>query len=258
MDAISRMRCRREAPTGPTSTFAIATGKDLPGVVHWFRFSGIAWTKDSKGFFYARFPEPPQGKALEADLKDHQVWYHRAGTEQDQDRLIYWRKELPRYFVGADVTDDGRYLIIQLNNGTDPKNRLFYADLGDPKHPNIAAPIVAIVDEDIAELSVIGGTRGRCFSCAPISTRPTAGSSRSTRAFALAAPAGRPSCPREDGLEAATWPRDRLFCGNLVDEKARGRIFYVAARTKARCDLPGISGGAGHGGRRACPSCSTG
>ncbi len=92
----------------------IATGKDLPGVVHWFRFSGIAWTKDSKGFFYARFPEPPQGKALEADLKDHQVWYHRAGTEQDQDRLIYWRRELPRYFVGADVTDDGRYLIIQL------------------------------------------------------------------------------------------------------------------------------------------------
>ena len=91
----------------------IATGKDLPGVVRWFRFSGIAWTKDSKGFFYARFPEPPQGKALEADLKDHQVWYHRVGTAQDQDRLIYWRRELPRYFVGADVTDDGRYLIDQ-------------------------------------------------------------------------------------------------------------------------------------------------
>ena len=99
----------------------IATGKDLPGVVRWFRFSGISWTKDSKGFFYARYPEPPAGKALEADLKDHQVWYHRAGTAQDQDRLIYWRKELPRYFVGAEVTDDGRYLIVQLNNGTDPE-----------------------------------------------------------------------------------------------------------------------------------------
>ena len=40
----------------------IATGKDLPDVVRWFRFSGISWTKDSKGFFYSRFPEPPQAR----------------------------------------------------------------------------------------------------------------------------------------------------------------------------------------------------
>ena len=134
----------------------LASGRDLPDVVRWFRFSGIAWTKDGKGFFYARFPEPPAGKALEADLKDHQVWYHRVGTPQEDDRLIYWRRELPRYFVGAAVSDDGRYLTISLFNGTDRKNRLLYADLGDPMHPDIGAPIVALVDEDIAELTVLG------------------------------------------------------------------------------------------------------
>ncbi len=78
----------------------IATAKDLPDVVRWFRFSTISWTKDGRGFYYARFPEPPPGKALEAALKDHQIHYHRVGTAQDRDRLIYWRKELPHYFVG--------------------------------------------------------------------------------------------------------------------------------------------------------------
>jgi prolyl oligopeptidase len=102
----------------------IATGKDLPDVVRWYRFSKISWTKDSKGFFYARFPEPPAGKELEAELVDHQVRYHLVGTAQEQDRLVYRRPDLPRYFVGAGVTEDGRYLIVTLSNGTDPKNRL--------------------------------------------------------------------------------------------------------------------------------------
>jgi prolyl oligopeptidase len=74
----------------------IATGIDLPGVVRWYRFSTISWTKDSEGFFYARFPEPPAGKALEAELRDHQVHYHHVESSQGQDRLIYWRHDSPR------------------------------------------------------------------------------------------------------------------------------------------------------------------
>jgi len=92
----------------------LSTGKDLPDLVRWFRFSSISWTKDGAGFFYARFPEPPKGKEREAELKDHQLYYHKVGTPQEQDRLIYWRKELPKYFVGGGVTDDGRYLIVGL------------------------------------------------------------------------------------------------------------------------------------------------
>jgi prolyl oligopeptidase len=229
----------------------IATGKDLPGVVRWFRFSGIAWTNDSKGFFYARFPEPPQGKALEADLKDHQVWYHRAGTAQNQDRLIYWRRELPRYFVAAEVTDDGRYLTVRLFNGTDPKNRLFYADLGDPLHPNIGAPIVAIVDEDIAELTVLGN-EGPVFYVrtdldAPnrriIAIDPRRYSDRA--GWKSVVPESR------NALESATMAGSRLFCQYLVDVKAEMKIFSLAGKDEGTLELPGISSVQGMSGRQS-------
>src|SRR5439155_9448316 len=95
----------------------IGTGKDLPDEVRWMRFSGISWTGDSKGFFYSRYPEPPSGKALEAALTNQALYYHRVGTPQSQDRLIYARKDLPTWFLGGTVSEDGRYLLIFMSKG---------------------------------------------------------------------------------------------------------------------------------------------
>ena len=219
----------------------LAIGSDLPGVVRWFRFSGIAWTRDGNGFFYARFPEPPAGKALEADLKDHQLWYHVVGTPQEADRLIYWRRELPRYFVGAEVSDDGRYLTIRLFNGTDPKNRLLYADLGDPLHPDVGAPIVAIVDEDIAELTVLGND-GPVFYVRTDLDAPN----RRIIAIDLRHANGRagwsPVVPeRTNALEFATMAGGRLFCEYLVDVASEVRIYALSGSEEGALELPEIS-----------------
>ncbi len=65
--------------------------------------------------------------------------------------------------MGGGATEDGRYLIVSVQEGSDPKNRLYYADLGDPLNPKLDAPIVAIVDEDVAEFSVVGNTGSRLF-----------------------------------------------------------------------------------------------
>src|SRR5258708_2562555 len=96
----------------------IDSGKDLPDEVRWMRFSGISWTNDSKGFFYSRFPEPPKGKSLEAALSGQAIYYHRIGTPQSKDVLIYDRKDLPMWFVGGSVSADGRYLIVSLQKGS--------------------------------------------------------------------------------------------------------------------------------------------
>jgi len=228
----------------------IATGKDLPDLVRWFRFSTISWTKDGGGFFYARFPEPPKGKALLAELRDHQVWYHRVGTSQEQDRLIYWRKELPKYFVGAGVTDDGRYLIVTLSNGTDPKNRLFYADLGDPKQPKIDAPIVAIVDEDIAELSVLGNV-GPVFVVRTDLDAPK----RRVIAIDLRRRDGRAGWQTlvpeaKDALESAVVAGDKLFAQYLVDVKSEVQIYALDGHKEGTLVLPGIVTVAGMSGRQ--------
>ena len=89
------------------------------------RFSDISWTKDSKGFFYSRYPEPPKNKVLEAALSGQALYYHRVGTPQSADRLIYERKDLPGWIIGGSVTEDGRYLLVVMAEGADNKNRLY-------------------------------------------------------------------------------------------------------------------------------------
>ena len=97
----------------------VDSGKDLSDEVHWMRFSDISWTNDNNGFFYSRYPEPPKGKALQAALSGQAIYYHRVGTPQSQDKLIYSRPDLPTWFVGGGVTEDGRYLLVVIAKGAD-------------------------------------------------------------------------------------------------------------------------------------------
>ena len=227
----------------------IATGRDLPDVVRWYRFSTIAWTKDSKGFFYGRFPEPPQGKALEAELLDHQIHYHRVGSAQDQDRLIYRRHDLPRYFVGASVTEDGRYLIVTLGNGTDPRNRLLYAYLGDPLQPDLGAHVEAIVDEDLAELTVLGND-GPVFFVRTDLDAPNRRIVAIDSRLRVGTAGWKSVVPEStNALESATLAGGKLFCQYLVDVNSRVLIFSLAGKDEGALDLPGIASIAGMSGR---------
>ncbi len=134
----------------------VDSGKDLPGEVHWMRFSDISWTNDNKGFFYSRYPEPPKGKALQAALSGQAIYYHRVGTAQSQDQLIYSRPDLPAWFINGGVTEDGRYLLVVMAKGADNNNRLYYADLRDPLQPAISAPVRPLIEQDGAEFAPIG------------------------------------------------------------------------------------------------------
>lgn len=117
----------------------VATGKDLPDTINWVKFSGASWTKDGKGFFYSRFDKPEEGKALTGANYYQKLYYHALGTDQDKDVLVYDRADQKDWGFGAGVTDDGRYLVINVSQGTDKKNRLFYRDL-TTAHPSAVRP----------------------------------------------------------------------------------------------------------------------
>ncbi|HWQ29075.1 MAG TPA: hypothetical protein VNN12_08640, partial [Dehalococcoidia bacterium] len=119
----------------------IATGADLPDTIEWVKFSGASWTKDGKGFFYSRYDKPAEGQALRGTNHYPKVHYHVVGTPQAQDPLIYDRADQKEWGLGAFVTEDGRYIILNVSKGTDPKNRVFYRDL--QAHPLDAAPSAA-------------------------------------------------------------------------------------------------------------------
>jgi prolyl oligopeptidase len=121
----------------------IATGHDLPDLVAWSKFSGAAWLKDNSGFFYEGYERPDllnkmsKEEALKAANYFHKIYFHKLGTPQSEDTLVFERPDDKELNVGASVTDDGRYLIIAQTRGTSPNNQLTIKDLRHPEAPPI-------------------------------------------------------------------------------------------------------------------------
>ncbi len=95
----------------------VATGKDRADLLRWVKFSGASWTKDGSGFFYCRYDEPKEGAALTEKNEFHKLYFHKLGTPQSEDRLVYERKDHPEWGFDGWVTDDGGYLIIHVGTG---------------------------------------------------------------------------------------------------------------------------------------------
>ncbi len=107
-------------------------GQDLDDKVAWVKFSGASWDKTNAGFFYSRY-DAPEGDALKSANYHHKLYYHRLGTPQSADRLIYARPDQKEWGFNGEVTEDGRYLVIYAWHGTAEENGVYYLDLEDPQ-----------------------------------------------------------------------------------------------------------------------------
>ena len=103
--------------------------KTLSDELKWVKFSGASWYKD--GFFYSRYSTPDSGSEFSAKNEDHQIWYHKLGTKQETDQLIYRDKENPLRYYGSQVTEDEKYLFIYVSQGT-YGTQVLYKDLSQP------------------------------------------------------------------------------------------------------------------------------
>jgi prolyl oligopeptidase len=127
----------------------IDTGEDLADTLNWVKFSGASWTKDSKGFFYSRYDAPKPGEdKLKAVNFDQKMFYHRVGQKQEDNVLMYERPDQKDWGFGGGVTEDGRYLVMSIWQGTEQKNRVYVRDL--TTHPIDAKP--SETDLKIAEV----------------------------------------------------------------------------------------------------------
>jgi prolyl oligopeptidase len=230
----------------------LASGRDLPDEVHWMRFSDVSWTKDSKGFYYSRYPEPPKGKVLEAALSGHAIYYHRVGTPQSADVLIYERKDLPTWVIDGTVSEDGKYLFVVMQEGAENRNRLYYADLGNGKSPKIDAPIQPIVETNDAEYAPFGN------SCETVYIRSDkAAPNRAIVAIDLARPA--PSAwktvvpERKEAIESVALIGGRIVVQYLVDVQSRLALFDTKGAPQGDIALPGPGAVGAIGGRQDAP-----
>ena len=110
----------------------VATGQLLPDSVEWVKFSNLAWAKDGSGFYYSAFAAPAEGQKFQALNENQKVFFHKLGTPQSADALIYATPDKPRRSHVAQVTDDGKYLVITTTEGTDNRYEVHVLDLGKP------------------------------------------------------------------------------------------------------------------------------
>jgi prolyl oligopeptidase len=141
----------------------VSTGKTLSDAVQWVKFSNISWTNGDNGFFYSRYPTPPKGNAINQQVIDQQLYFHALGQPQSADRLIYRRPDLPSWIIEGQVSEDGRYLFVALINGTAPQNELYYADLGKPAQPDVAAKLEPLYTRNDSAYVVVGVERGTLY-----------------------------------------------------------------------------------------------
>jgi prolyl oligopeptidase len=127
----------------------VETGQDLSDHLKWVKFSGASWSADNKGFYYSRYDEP-KDDALKGTNYFQKIYYHRLGTNQAEDSLVYERPDQKEWLMNGSATADGRYLIITVNEGTDVKTRLYYKDLAIKD-----APVVKLLDDFDAAYNLI-------------------------------------------------------------------------------------------------------
>ncbi len=230
----------------------VTSGKDLDDEVRWMRFSDISWTRDAKGFYYSRYPEPPKGKVLEAALSGHTLYYHRVGTLQSEDVLAYERKDLPGWIINGKVTEDGRYLLITMFEGSGNKNRLYAADLGNAAAPNVKAPVKPVIETDDAEFAPIGNRGSVVFlrSDKDAKNRKVIGVDLQNPAPA----AWKTIVPEQpQSLETVAVIGGRVVAQYLVDVQSKLRLFGLDASDQGEIALPGIGTVGGVSGREDAP-----
>ncbi len=111
----------------------VATGQPLADELRWIKFSGFSWAADGSGFWYSRFPAPEEGAAFQSTNTNQAIYFHRIGTPQAEDTLVYATPDNPLYSHGAQVTDDGRWLVITTSESTDDRFEISILDLQRPE-----------------------------------------------------------------------------------------------------------------------------
>ncbi len=127
----------------------VKTRKKLSDHIKWVKFSGLAWYGD--GFFYSRYDKPKESEKLKAKIQDQKIYYHKLGTPQSRDRLIFQDKENPKRGYNSRVTDNGKYLVITVWEGTSNHNYVYYKKLGtDPE-----SPVTPLIDKPLGYFTFV-------------------------------------------------------------------------------------------------------
>jgi prolyl oligopeptidase len=224
----------------------LASGQDLADRIDWVKFSSATWTPDGKGFFYSRYAAPKPGEALTGANYFQKLYYHRLGTEQAQDQLVFENPAEKQWGFGSTVSDDGRQLIIDVWTGSGRKNGLMLLALKDGAYAGgTPTPLTMSFDAEYVPVELLGNTlyvrtdkdapRGRLIAIEL--ARPEPAQWRT-----VVAETG-------DALSAASGVGGRFLLQYLRDAASLVRLHAPDGRAFGEVQLPGIGTARGFEGR---------
>lgn len=225
----------------------VDTGKDLNDHLKWVKFSRASWTKDGEGFYYSRYDAPSEKTRLQEANYYQKLCYHRLGTPQSQDQIVYHRPDKKEWSFGGSVTDDDRYLIISVGMGTDPRNMVFYQDRQDPN-----AEVVELISEFEAEYDFIDND-------GPVFWFQTDLEAPNGRVIAIDARQPERVHWKEvipetkDALRSVSMVGDHFIASYLEDAHTRVKVFDVNGRLVREVAMPELGSAYGFYGKRDDP-----
>ena len=228
---------------------SVATGVDREDVIKWAKFTTLSWTEDSAGFFYGRYPEPASGERIFSKLANRRLYYHRLGTPQSADRLIFELPAHPEWNFGGRVSSDGRYLVISVTQNGKLGNALYALDLFDPKKPVFDGAIVKLIEGFEANYAFAGSEGGTFF----LLTDDEAPRGKLIALdVAMPALAARrvviPESP-SDIIDGARLSAGRLVVTTMRDVASRVTVFDLAGKRLGEVPLPGVGAVGGVSGQ---------
>ena len=228
----------------------LATGNDLSDVIKWVKFSSAEWTPDGLGFFYSSYDAPKEGQALTGSNYFQKLYYHRLGTDQASDTLVFENKQQKEWGFSASVTDDGKNLFIFVWKGSGRKNGLLWLPLKDGGYaggPITSAPMPITLEFD-AEFTPVGSTGNTLW----VKTDLDASKGRMI-AIDLRNPERKNwktiVAARRETLTGANAVGGHLFAQYLQDAAAEVREHSTDGKFLRAVKLPGVGSASGFGGR---------
>ena len=220
----------------------VATGKMLDDELKWLKFGGgVDWAKDGSGFYYSRFPEPAAGQTYQSLNKNQSVYFHKLGTSQAEDKLVFATPDHPDYGHGATISEDGNWLVITSSVGTDDRYEVTLIDLRKPD-----AQPRKLIEGFTNNYSYVGNV-GNDFFFATNDGAP--------KLKVVAIDVSKPGSAARTiiGEDAATLDGVSMIGGKLVaeylvDAKAEARVYDLDGKLVRKVELPGLGTVAGFGG----------
>jgi prolyl oligopeptidase len=220
----------------------VESKKQVTDHVRWVKFSSASWSEDNKGVYYSRYDEPKDGIKSRGANYFHKLYYHRLGTPQAEDKLVYERSDHKDWGFGGGETEDGKYTFVHVWQGTERKNAWFYKPVGSENMIELLAGWDAMYN--------FIGNRGTTFFFETDADAPR------SRVIAIDVTNPEKASWKEivaeapETIQGASYIGGRLIVSYLKDGRTEVRMFDESGKSLGTVPLPGLGRAVGFHGRQ--------